>query len=103
MIDEIRAKNPEAVKSVADVWFLCALAERDAAAGGRGSELLLDDATFGDNQTQFSAEFGRGLLGRMIKDENKARSAFAAIRPEQEKIVQATGRFWSRSLHPCLD
>ena len=24
-------KNPEAVKSIADVWFLCALAERDAA------------------------------------------------------------------------
>ena len=31
-IDEIRSKNPEAVKSVADVWFICALAERDAAA-----------------------------------------------------------------------
>ena len=25
----------------------------------------------------------------MLKDENKARSAFAALRPEQEKIVQA--------------
>src|SRR5438477_172863 len=31
-IDEIRSKNPEAVKLVADVWFLCALAERDPAA-----------------------------------------------------------------------
>ena len=35
-IDEIRANNPEAVKSVADVWFLCALAERDAAAAEAG-------------------------------------------------------------------
>src|SRR5947208_2253328 len=31
-IDEIRSKDPGAVKSVADVWFLCALAEHDAAA-----------------------------------------------------------------------
>src|SRR6266851_5572342 len=26
-VDEIRAKNPEAVKSIADLWFICALAE----------------------------------------------------------------------------
>src|SRR5438270_4243108 len=88
-IDEIRAKNPEAVKSVADVWFLCALADRDAS----GAETALDalgDATFGDDQVQFDAAFGRGLLGRMLKDENKARSAFEASRPEQEKIMQST-------------
>jgi len=91
-IDEIRAKNPEAVKSVADVWFLCALAEHDAAAADAALSAL-GDATFGDNQTQFSAEFGRGLLGRMLKDENKARSAFEAIRPEQEKIVQQQAEF----------
>jgi hypothetical protein len=29
----------------------------------------------------------------MMKDENKARSAFAAIRPEQEKIVRAAPDF----------
>jgi len=91
-IDEIRAKNPEAVKSVADVWFLCALADRDAS----GAETALDalgDATFGDDQVQFDAAFGRGLLGRMLKDENKARSAFEASRPEQEKIVQEQAEF----------
>ena len=75
-IDEIRAKNPEAIKSVADVWFICALAERDAAAAEMALTAL-GDATFGDNSTQFSAAFGRGLLARMMKDENKARSAFA--------------------------
>ena len=60
-IDEIRAKNPEAVKSVADVWFLCALAERDAS----GAETALNafgDATFGDGQMQFDAAFGRACL-----------------------------------------
>jgi tetratricopeptide (TPR) repeat protein len=74
------------------VWFGCALAERDAAAADTALSAL-GDATFGDNQTQFSAEFGRGLLGRMLKDENKARSAFEAIRPEQEKIVQQQAEF----------
>jgi tetratricopeptide (TPR) repeat protein len=49
----------------------------------------LGDATFGDGQTRFSAAFGRGLLARMMKDESKARSAFAALRPEQERAVQA--------------
>ena len=91
-IDEIRAKNPAAIKSVADVWFFCALAERDAAA----AEMALTglgDATFGDNSTQFNAAFGHGLLGRMVKDESKARTAFAAVRAEQEKIVQAQPDF----------
>jgi TolB-like protein/Tfp pilus assembly protein PilF len=87
-VDEIRAKNPEATKSIADVWFLCALAEHDA----RSAEMALaalGDATFGDDTIQLSAAFGRGLLARMTKDETKARSSFAAIRPEQEKVVQA--------------
>jgi TolB-like protein/class 3 adenylate cyclase/Tfp pilus assembly protein PilF len=87
-IDEIRAKNPQAIKSVADAWFLCALAERDAAAAEMALTAL-GDVTFGDSSTQFSAAFGRGLLGRMMKDESKARSAFAPLRAEQEKIVQA--------------
>src|SRR5204863_8253615 len=65
-IDEIRANNPEAVKSVADVWFICALAERDSA-GAETSLNAFADATFGDNQTQFGAGFGRGLLARMMK------------------------------------
>ena len=103
-IDEIRAKNPEAVKNVADVWFLCALAERDAAAAEQCPQRTwLTPPLATDAQVQFSAAFGRGLLARMMKDENKARSAFAAIRPEQEKIVQATARLWSGSLHPGFD
>jgi serine/threonine-protein kinase len=87
-IDEIRANNPEAVKNVADVWFICALAERNAAAAETALTALAD-ATFGDNSTQLNATFGHGLLGRMVKDEHKARSAFSALRAEQEKIVQA--------------
>jgi TolB-like protein/class 3 adenylate cyclase/Tfp pilus assembly protein PilF len=88
IIDEIRSRDPGAVKSVADVWFLCALAENDADAAEMALAAL-EDATFGEDAIQFSAAFGRGLLARMTKDEAKARAAFAAIRPEQEKDVQA--------------
>ena len=87
-MDEIRAKNPKGIQSVADVWFICAFAERDAAAAEMALTAL-GDATFGDYQILFSAAFGRGLVARMTKDEDKARAAFAAIRAEQEKIVQA--------------
>jgi TolB-like protein/class 3 adenylate cyclase len=87
-IDEIRSKDPGAVKSVADLWFICALVERDPTSAEL-SLAALGDATFGDNETQFGAMFGRGLLARMTKDEVKARSIFAALRPEQQKIVQA--------------
>jgi TolB-like protein/class 3 adenylate cyclase/Tfp pilus assembly protein PilF len=88
-IDEIRTKNPEAVKSVADVWFICALAERDAVAAEQALAAL-GDVTFSEGASvQFSAAFCRGLVARMMKDESKARSAFAALRADQEKIVQA--------------
>ena len=88
-IDEIRANNPEAVKSVADVWFICALAEHDAGAAEAALAALGDGSLFNDNSTSFSADFGRGLLARMMQDENKARSLFGAIRAAQERIVQA--------------
>jgi TolB-like protein/class 3 adenylate cyclase/Tfp pilus assembly protein PilF len=88
-IDEIRTQNPEVVKSVADVWFICALAEHDAAAAEAALAALGDGRLFGANSTSFDAGFGRGLLARMLRDQNKARSAFSAIRPEQEKIIQS--------------
>jgi len=88
-IDEIRAKTPEAIKSVADVWFICALAEHDAGAAEDALAALGDGRLFSDFSTSFSADFGRGLLARMIKDENNARSLFGAMRAAQEKIVQA--------------
>jgi serine/threonine-protein kinase len=88
IIDEIRAKNPADLERVADAWLLCALAERDAAAA-ESALRALGDNSFGDNATHFSTRFGEGLLARMINDETKARSAFAAARSQQEKIVQS--------------
>ena len=39
-LEEIRSKDPDAIKSVADSWLICALAERDAAAAETRSSHL---------------------------------------------------------------
>ena len=87
-IDEIRTKSSEAIKTVADGWFKCALAERDAPAAEAALTALGSGIAFGDSTSAFSVAFGRGLVARMMKDENKARFAFNAARAEQVKVVQ---------------
>src|SRR6266481_6071691 len=88
-IDSIRATNPAAVPSIAHFWLYCALAERDAAAA---KDALM---AFGEGQIHFSDTvlfnhpFAEGVIARITKDDEKARSAFTAARAEQEKIVQA--------------
>jgi tetratricopeptide (TPR) repeat protein len=87
-IDSIRAENPGAGASIADNWFFCALAERDASAAGNALAALGENL-FGNDAVQFDRRFGEGLVGRMTKDDAKARAAFTAARVEQEKRVQA--------------
>ncbi len=88
-IDSILAKGPEAVAAAADVWFFCALAERDAAAAERALVALGDNPCWVDDVILLRPRFGEGLLARMMKDETKAHAAFTAARAEQEKVVQA--------------
>ena len=87
-IDSIRAENPGAVPTVADSWFACALAERDASTAEAALEALGGN-TFGNDAMQLNRTFGEGLIARMTKDDAKARAAFTAARTEQEKRVQA--------------
>jgi len=88
MIDSIRAENPDAVPTVADRWFIYALAERDASAAEAALEALGEN-TFGNDAVNFGRNFGEGLIARMTDDDAKARAAFTAARAEQEKRVQA--------------
>jgi tetratricopeptide (TPR) repeat protein len=88
-IDAILAQGPSANASAADVWFFCALAERDAAAAERALVALGDNPCWNEDAIALSRSFGEGLLARMTKDEARARTAFEAARAQQEKIVQA--------------
>jgi serine/threonine protein kinase len=90
-IDSIRATDPAAVPSIAAIWLMCALAERDPAAAKAALTALGENPMFlglGDN-IGVSRPFIEGVIAQMTKDDNKARAAFTAARVEQEKIVQA--------------
>ena len=88
-LDVILAQGPGAIASVADIWFLCALAERDPAAAERALVALGDNLCWNEDTIILSHSFCEGLLARMTKDEATARIAFEAARAQQEKIVQA--------------
>ena len=88
-IDAILAQGPSAIASAADIWFVCALADRDPAAAERALVALGDNPCWAESTINLSHSFGEGLLARMTKDEARARTAFEAARAQQEKIVQA--------------
>jgi TolB-like protein/Tfp pilus assembly protein PilF len=88
-IDAILAEGAGAIATAADVWFFCALAERDPAAAERALVALGDNPCWAETPIILSRSFGEGLLARMTKDEARARTAFEAARAQQEKIVQA--------------
>ena len=88
-IDAILAQGAGAIATAADIWFVCALAERDPAAAERALVALGDNPCWGEDGIILSHSFGEGLLARMTKDEARARTAFEAARAQQEKIVQA--------------
>jgi TolB-like protein/Tfp pilus assembly protein PilF/predicted Ser/Thr protein kinase len=88
MIDSIRATNPAAMRSVAGNWLVCALGERDAAAA-KEALIILGENGFCRGWVHLNRQLMEGVIARMMKDENKARSAFIAARAEQEKTVQA--------------
>jgi serine/threonine-protein kinase len=88
-IDEIRTRNPGDVKSVIDDWLYCALADRNAA-GLREALVSADENTFNlGDAVVLNRPFIEGITARMMKDDDKARSAFTAARVEQEKVIQA--------------
>ena len=88
LIDEIRAKNSADIKSVADNWLTCALAERDPD-GAADALAALSENNYGNEIITFSRSFVEGLIARMTHDNNKALSAFTTARAEQENLVQA--------------
>jgi TolB-like protein/Tfp pilus assembly protein PilF len=86
-IEKIRAADPEAIKSVADSWVICALAQRDAASAESALRALGDNA-FGADAVRLPSAVIEGVIGRMTKNEDQARAAFTAARAVQEKRVQ---------------
>jgi tetratricopeptide (TPR) repeat protein len=87
LIDNIRAKDPTEIQSVADSWFCCALAERDADAAKNALIAARHNTPLNDQAVHFNRPFAEGVLAGITNDNAKARLAFTAARAEQEKIV----------------
>ena len=49
----------------------------------------MGEDSVGNETVRYSSHFVEGLIGRMKKDDAKARAAFTAARAEQEKLVRA--------------
>src|SRR5262249_33364903 len=88
LIGEIVAKDPNSIRSVADSWFVCALAERDSAAAADALTAGHEDG-MGNEIIKYSSRFMEGLVDRMERDDAKARAAFTVARTGQEKLVRA--------------
>jgi serine/threonine protein kinase/tetratricopeptide (TPR) repeat protein len=88
LIESIRATNPTSLPTIAKSWLICALYEHDGAAARNAFAATGEVPTY-DEALVFSRPFVEGLIARMMKDEEKARSAFTAARAEQEKIILA--------------
>ena len=87
LMNSIRATSPDTLKSVADAWFVCALAERNAPEA-KDALLALGETPFSDDVVQLSRPFLQGVIARMMNDHEQERAAFTAARAEQERIVK---------------
>ena len=73
--------------------MLCALAERDATAARDALIASGENTPLNNDVFRFNRPFVEGIIARMTKDDEKARSAFTEARLEQEKLVQAQPTF----------
>jgi serine/threonine-protein kinase len=87
-IDSIRPIDPAALLNVANDWLSCALAERNVAAA-REALKVFDGIPLTDYAVHLSRSLMEGVIARMTRDDDAARSAFSAARAEQEKLVEA--------------
>ena len=88
LIDSIRNTNPAVLASIADVWFILALAERDTFAA-QNALIALGETPLRDGPIRFNRPFAEAVIARLARDDGKAQVAFTAARGEQEKVLQA--------------
>ena len=93
LVDSVQTTSPAALADIADTWLLCALAERDAAAAKDALIASGENTPLNNDVFRFNRPFVEGIIARMTKDDEKARSAFTDARSEQEKLVQAQPNF----------
>ena len=86
-LERVRAEHPDLVGDFANVWFDCALLERDWPGAQQALAALGDHPWIQDSGVILGRHFAEGMLARAMGDAAKATEAFTAARLEQEKIV----------------
>jgi len=89
LIESVQTTSLAALADIADTWLLLALAERDAAAAKDALIASGENTPLNNDVFRFNRSFVEGVIARVTKDDDKARSAFTDARSEQEKLVQA--------------
>jgi TolB-like protein/Tfp pilus assembly protein PilF len=87
-IDSLGAARAGALSSAADEGLSCALAERDVDAA-KNVLNTIGDTPLTDYSVHLNRAIIEGVMARMAKNNDSARSSFAAARVEQQKKVQA--------------
>ena len=93
LIDSLQTTTAAGSAEIADSWLLCALAERNANAAKDALIASGENTPLNNDVFRFNRPFVEGIIARMTKDEDKARSAFTDARSEQEKLVRAQPNF----------
>jgi len=93
VIAQLRMDQPASMAEVADLWFMSALADHNAAEAEQALIALGDNPCWNDGAFNFGQRFGEALLARATRDEGRARAVFTAARLEQEKVVQKQQNF----------
>ena len=76
LVDSVQTTSPAAIADIADSWLLCALAERDAAAAKDALIASGENTPLNNDVFRFNRPFVEGIIARMTKDDDKARSRF---------------------------
>jgi TolB-like protein/cytochrome c-type biogenesis protein CcmH/NrfG len=88
LLTTILQEQPQAGKEIAEALFNCALWERDAAAAERALAEIPPEGIPTNFNFTFPREWFVAMAARTFKDPESARSAFAAARVIEEKLVQ---------------
>jgi TolB-like protein/Tfp pilus assembly protein PilF len=85
-IEAIVTENPDAATDIADDWLYLALCERDPVAANRALAAMKPGVIAVGN-ARFPRAWFEGLAARTRGDDAAARNAFAAARPEAERMA----------------
>jgi TolB-like protein/Tfp pilus assembly protein PilF len=88
VLNTIEAEGSSSAAEVADLSFQLALREHDPAAAARALANIPREGQIDYNGFPFPHPWYEGLLAKLRQDARATHAAFAAARPEVDKIVQ---------------